>query len=644
MRSLHIRFLKSLLLLIGLGMIAVLIACGGSGGSSNHNPPPAISVSLGGAPSSLLVLNTVQITATVSNDSAGKGVTWSCTPANACGSFNSSTTASGTPVTYTAPIVVPSSKVVITATSVSDTTKSASTAGITINGGLADGNYVFSVTGTDTNSGGSSYANAGVFVVASGAITGGEEDYSDKAVEESQEPITGGSITSTADGNLEIALTFSNPKQTGNPDPRIASGAATGTTTFHASLVSTSKALLMEYDGWAVGSGQLNLQATSLAAPSGSFAFYMNGGDFYGPPISLGGVINVDGSGTVSGTGSSFDINDSCNTHLPCTAATYFGQALTAGTVTVVDSLGYVTFQLPADCTNVATDPNLCNGGPTGSASTSSLFIDGYMIDSTHIQIIEDWYDDELGAYVAGSAIRQTGAGSFSTSSVAGSTYVVGLEGSDSNGPLQVAGQLAFPSSGSTVTGTLSYNDLALTNAQGGSTVSGLFTVSSLGTVSVTGLTDGTVTFGDLQLYLTGDGHAFVISMDSTAATNPDVMAGLSQQQAASTFNVASVSGNYALDTISPSGATEADAVGGFTSNGTTTITGYQDENDPFIPALVADHTFTNTYASTSTNGVFGVTNSGGTFNATVYLIDGTQGVIIENDTTGLTLGYFTQQ
>jgi dienelactone hydrolase len=71
---------------------------------------------------------TAQFTATVGNDLANKGVTWtvSCSPAP-CGSVSPTSTASGAPTTYTAPPQSPSDlTVTITATSVADPTKSCS--------------------------------------------------------------------------------------------------------------------------------------------------------------------------------------------------------------------------------------------------------------------------------------------------------------------------------------------------------------------------------------------------------------------------------------------------------------------------------------------------------------------------------------
>jgi hypothetical protein len=80
---------------------------------------------------------TQSFTATVSNDSAAKGVTWaaSCATANGCGALSAATSSSGTAITYTAPAAVPSpATVTLTATSVSDGTKSASST-ITVTSG-----------------------------------------------------------------------------------------------------------------------------------------------------------------------------------------------------------------------------------------------------------------------------------------------------------------------------------------------------------------------------------------------------------------------------------------------------------------------------------------------------------------------------
>jgi hypothetical protein len=107
-----------------LGVCAlVLSGCGSS--PSGPPPPPALAVAFSpAAPTTVAMGMSAPVTATVSNDSAAKGVNWSCTPANSCGSFNPTSTASGMATTYTAPATVPAgANVVVIATAVSDAMK-----------------------------------------------------------------------------------------------------------------------------------------------------------------------------------------------------------------------------------------------------------------------------------------------------------------------------------------------------------------------------------------------------------------------------------------------------------------------------------------------------------------------------------------
>jgi hypothetical protein len=103
-------------------------------------PPTPIAVSLSPATASVQVTQPASFTATVMNDSANKGVTWTisgsgCSGAT-CGTVSPNSSTSGMPVVYTAPAAIPSGTVTLTATAVSDSTKSASAA-ITITAGPA---------------------------------------------------------------------------------------------------------------------------------------------------------------------------------------------------------------------------------------------------------------------------------------------------------------------------------------------------------------------------------------------------------------------------------------------------------------------------------------------------------------------------
>jgi Abnormal spindle-like microcephaly-assoc'd, ASPM-SPD-2-Hydin len=95
--------------------------------------PPAIAVTvLPATPISVQTGGGQNFTATVQNDSQNKGVTWSlsgdgCSGA-ACGTVSAASSASGAPITYTAPANVPSpATITLTATSAADSTKSAET-------------------------------------------------------------------------------------------------------------------------------------------------------------------------------------------------------------------------------------------------------------------------------------------------------------------------------------------------------------------------------------------------------------------------------------------------------------------------------------------------------------------------------------
>jgi dienelactone hydrolase len=120
---------RSLTLIVG----AVVLACSSCTGGGNSTPPP-ITVSVTPSTATVQAGATAQFAATVTNDGANKGVTWtvSCS-ATPCGSVSPTSSAGGVTTTYTAPAAAPGSNlgVTLTATSVADGTKTAS-AGITI--------------------------------------------------------------------------------------------------------------------------------------------------------------------------------------------------------------------------------------------------------------------------------------------------------------------------------------------------------------------------------------------------------------------------------------------------------------------------------------------------------------------------------
>lgn len=559
------------------------------------------------------------------------GLNFSCTPASSCGLFSpANPVPSGTTVTYTAPVTTGS--VTIIADSNSDDAISASSS-VTITTSvvttLANGNYVFSMSGWDSTAanGNDPYFYAGAFTVASGAITTGEQDFSDPYHQVAAEAITGGTITATADGNLLITLTPASSETYINGGSPVV---------LDVSMVSATKGLLTEYDNFATSSGELNLQAAPLAAPAGGYAIAISGLDSKTTaPVALGGVVNVDGSGTISGAGSVFDLNEdgTLNPDWLLTSS--------VSTVTGPDTFGLVTFTLV----------------PSAASAVPEIILDGYMVDANHIRLVENWGAEHalspegLLGITGGTAYAQTGTGTFSNSLISGNSYVISATGADRASVVdQVAGVLTFNSNGS-VSGNVSFNDGSTTNpAQGGAAITGgTYTIDASGTgndggtgrVTVTGLTDGKTFTYNLELYLDGNGHATVISLDTG-----DVLAGESRQQA-SGLNASSLSGQYGMGLAQFTEGYPYNSAGAFIANGLSSLSGFLDQNWWAVAEgqQEADQPISEAYAATSTNGVLTITPSSdnGTL-FTGYQIDTTQGVVIENDLSGLTLGYFANE
>jgi hypothetical protein len=605
--------MKTITTILALTMLAALVACS-SGSKSTTVTPPAISVSVSGAPTSLTVNGTAQITATVSNDSAAKGVTWSCAPSAACGSFNPTSSASGSATTYTAPSSVPSGgSVTVTATSVSDSTKTASaTISITVaQVTLADGNYVYALSGFDANA--STYTLTGVFTVASGAITGGEQDFVDDVNGDLHDAInpTGTSFTTTTDGNLQITLTTCSGVTCTAVDTLIGPG-GNGIEIINGSMVSATRARLVQYDAFATSSGTLDLQDSTAAttSPSGPYAFSVGGYD----GIAAGGILNLSSS-TVSTTGTVVDLNAGGTVEL--------AQTIGSSAVVAPDTTGRMLIQVTLTDTN-ATIINLA----------------GYIVSASRIQIADE------NKAIAGVAYAQN----VSNLAVSGNSYVFGILGNDPIGGFQSAGILTMGSSGS-VTGTISSNDLANANVPATAISGGTYVAdtTNAGRYTLTAVTNGTTSF-NIQLYVDGNGNALVLTADAS-----DVLEGPAFLQTAS----ATMSGTYVMDDTGADGTSEheLDAVGPVTT-GSGTFSGFADLNwlsagtsATQSPALTVAGAFTAPSGGVSTgsgNSITGldVTTKTNADAFDFYVVDSTRVIAIDVDAnlSQLDLAFFELQ
>jgi hypothetical protein len=562
--------------------------------------PPAISVTLNPQPPTSLVTGaTASLTAVVTNDS--KGVNWTVTCGTSpCGSFNPTGTASGAPTTYTAPTAIPTpNTVTVTATSVTDPTKSAS-ATITIGTAppiFADGTYIFHLSGQDGTTDSSPYFVTGAFTIKGGVITGGEQDFTDFS-NISTDPLvpSGSSITQPSGGNIQIVLATANPG--------IGVG---GIETLRGTAVSSSRILISEFDTRAAATGSIDLQ-TSAATPSGGYAFALSGMDTSTNPqmLVVGGILNFN-AGNLVVNGSVLDYNDG--------GGVGQGEIFTSGTVTAPDSFGRVTFTFTLPTTAF---PN--------------FVLTGYVVGPNQIQLVESQNTplDVLGADLGGVALGQgNNVGKFTQASIANTTYLNASSGEDSNGLVTLIGQFSFSSAGA-VSGQIALNDgtnFGAGNLMGGAT----YIVDPTGRVTLQGVAISTqLPTMAFQLYLDGNGNALALGIDGFQFTQ-----GLSYQQTSPALT--DFEGSFAISgqgfLASSNGAVAWGAVGPVTVN-SDAFNGFTDYGvQGFTPNANVALTGTET-DSTGYLSLMGL--NGGNFTAAYsydyFTIDSRRVLAIEND------------
>jgi hypothetical protein len=485
--------------------------------------------------------------------------------------------------------------VIVTATSVTDSTKSA-TATITIAGAsgapLADGTYVYHLAGQDAL--GPCFF-VGAFTVSGGAISGGRQDFTDSNTAYVDTITqTGSSLTIATGGNVQVAVTTNNH----------------GTLTLRGQKVSSTRVLVTEYDGFAATTGSIDLQ-TSQAAPTGGYAFLISGIGFNTSntalATTLGGVLNISGT-TVSTTASIFDVNFGGDVRT--------AQVFTAGSTTAPDANGRFTIALT----------------PNPSLGLADFILTAYVVAPNQIQLIESTQDN-LGFNLAGQALGQgSNAGTFSQASLAGKTYVFGSSGVDGNGAVHLAGTFAF-SSGNTVSGSMAVNDLS---AFGVNTIqTGNYTVDPTGRVTVSNITLSPITDTlSFQAYLDGNGNALVMGSDTIQVT-----AGPGYLQAAASPTLFGPYGLTAMGFLTNQNGSPWSAAGPVTIN-SGNFSGFTDYNNGGTPTANVSLSGT---LNTSTGMIplagLNAVSFTGTSSFVIYPVDANRVVSISVDKGLLSLG-----
>ena len=606
-------------------MTSLLAGCGGVNtfNVQNPGPPPSnshVSVVFQPAPAGSISINAIApITAVVNNDPSNAGVDWAvtCQSAGNCGSLSSLHTASGQATTYTPPPTLTGNSVAVTIVAFATADHSQNVvAPFTISafGNVLKGAYVLQVQGIDSSL--NPYQLAGVIVLdGNGGITSGEQTMN------VTDPITGlyvclsdtisrqgSSYFIGADGRGTITIALTN-------DPDI------GVETFSIVALSGSQALvtaLPTTTAQVSGTGTMDLQ-TAVAAPSNGYAFVVSGTDFSSAsPTAIGGILNIDSPNTISGKHSVTDQN---------LAGTLVVDQKLSGTISNPDAFGAVTLNL-----SVPTFP-----------STTAFQFTGYIVDASHIKLIESDNAAGVGALgaTAGIAIGQGSAtGSFNSFS---GTYVFGVLGEDLLffQPSTAASAGVFTADGSGLI-TNGYTDTSLLGAgiQVSASFDGRYSLSppGIGRVRSTFSHISPPPLGGFHpsfiFYLTGNGNPpLVLESANANFANPlFVGAGIAYPQVGPlTFG-----GDYGFSFTQQNGS-EGDGTGQMTANpaANSPLSGAVDSNLLFNTSF--DNPSSGTFSAPSANGLFPATLSSQIFEfspfaADFYIIDPSHGFFVETD------------
>ncbi len=678
-----------ILFVLAAAMLSLFAGCGGSTANVQNPPPPPppdVTVTVQTSASSIPVSGTVTLTATITGPAniVSDGVVWnlSCQGATgaACGTLSSPSSQSGASITFTAPSTLPGNSMVTEIVAYAEGYQASNyVAPITIStfdSSLQAGIYVLQAQGVDSSNNPYQIAAALQFD-GQGNIKNGEQTANYLATGSLTDTNLTGTYFLGNDGRGLITLNTNDTNIGGN-----------GIETFAFVFLNPQgspqnpQALVSQVDlgNAATGSsavGTLDLQETSVAAPSGSYAFVVKGTNEVdnGSPFALGGILNIpSGQTAISGV-----IDEIIGEHLKLSDAAFLtGSQLTSSP----DSLGMVTFNLVGLLDGIHPKP------------VTAVFA-GYIIDASHIDIIET--DSASGtvrplALTGGLAIGQTAGsyGNFNNASFSG-PYVFGVTGVDLSPinstfiPATWTTASLFTADGNGCQGDscngyidtfLQQNCVQSTCKKGaipGAQISAQFTAtySVDSSTSSCGATSGTVVTGtgracitpstftpapnpsyepELFIYLTSPssaGEALVLGIGDVGSQPnlhyPSIGTGIAYPQSTMT---PAFSGDYGLSFTQQNG-TENDGTGQMNADSTgQTHSGFADSSFNFGLPTLPDQQFGGSFNSPSANapfaGTLGNVNDSSAFtvaNTTTnefsvdyYFIDPSHGFFIETD------------
>jgi hypothetical protein len=663
-----------------LAVTLVIGGCGGQGvppgaGGSTAVNGGALTVQLiNPPPTTMMAGQQVGLVANVFNDKNNAGVTWSCSPANACGSFSPTSTGYEIDALYTAPVAAPNSPitpnlaytVTVTATSVADSSQSVS-ADITVAQQYAivlyPGNGSFGMV-------------ASVVLDGNGNVISGEADGSANGFYWSAPSVTG-TYTLDATGHGNISLSLNNTTCCGTLQQ---THGITATSNSHLVIAEED-----QFNGLTIASiGSMDLQTAgptfSGSQVSGGYSFTLSGySHAAGENASWGGIFSADGTATSAApgniTGGVFDENagnDGGGPGYNSEVTTASAGLLFTGSYTAPDSSGRGTITLSSS----PDTPGPC-GGAGQNPCTEYVY---YIVTPEVLQITS-----MTNVGNAGNTGTAFGQGSFSTAAndvnaaVSGGFIFTDFGFGDNNNggdSAAAAGQFTADGSGGVSAGIMDFN----TEAGGAPTATHVTTGISLtgSTYSFSGSPRGTFTTPSGQIfnvYLT-DPNLNLLDPNNTTGTGGALLFMANNTNPATTYGNAvgvvipqaspaptGLSGSYAIVLSNQSNLggccnydggltgdfTVAPTPGGGTFTGEGDYQGSGPNNATlitgpltggFTPDAANPGHLTGTITTTPAFplGSLGGTTPG-TEDVSFYVANGSQGFIIETDTIAPVFG-----
>lgn len=430
-------------------------------------------------------------------------------------------------------------------------------------------------------------------------------------------------------GGIEDVDSFGSPVQTAvpinsgtyvvGPDGRTSATIYTNSATpehWQFVLTSTSHALLIRFDSNTTGHGtidQQNLNDLSNASViSGNYVFRAAGGDTSHAPLAIAGRFTANGSGGIPQSASILDENDN-------------------GTVKAADTSLSGSYSF--DATNAGSGRGTLM---LTSTSTGQLQFAFYVIDNTHLYIIETDSTD----YLAGEVYSGAAGSSFAAGELSAANYVFTVGGNSSAGAYAAGGVFAADGNGNITSGTLDSND-AGTLAAGTSVSASTYTVDA-----ATGRVDLKLGSLEYAAYPTASNTALLVELDPTA-----VSSGTAYLQAATP---AVPAGNLALTLqgqgvfYNNSALYQSDADGESILPFTSARAGALDINNFGTPPIKGDSLAAGTTFGPQTNGrgtaTLTVDNPPATYNLVYYVVDPNTTIFVGQDTTRVLTGIAIKQ